>query len=123
MQNQPFRVGPVALANAAANILNGAVTSLAGPVGITLPQPVITMQKVTVVNKTGGAVTVSLYIGATGGSAAGTEYLFNAYSIPANSYVERYMKTRLASTDFLSGLASAATSLTIEIEGEVGFSG
>lgn len=121
MQNRTFRCGPVALAAAAANILNGAVTSLSGPVGVTLPQPVLTITKVTVVNKTGGSVNATLYIGATGGSAAGTEYLCNATPIAANSYMERYCKTRLDSTDFLTGLASAATSLTIEIEGEVGF--
>lgn len=121
MQNKSFRSGPAALAAAAANILNGAVTSLAGPVGVTLTQPVLTIKKVTIVNKTGGAVTYSLYIGVTGGSAAGTEFLGTGNSIPANSYIERYCNTRLESTDFLTGLASAATSLTIEIEGEVGF--
>lgn len=121
MQNKSFRTGPVALTAAAANYLNGAVTSLAGPVGITLTQPVLTLAKVTVVNKTAAAHTISLFIGATGGSAAGTEYLFNAYSIPANSYVERYVKTRMESGDFLTGLADAITSLTLEIEGEVGF--
>lgn len=123
MADRKFRTGPQALAAAAANILNGNVTSLAGPVGVTLPQPTLTIQKVTVVNKTAGAVTVSLFIGATGGSAAGTEYLFSAYSIPANGYVERYCNTALAAADFLSGLASAATSLTIEIEGAMSFNG
>jgi hypothetical protein len=121
VQNKSFRTGPVAMANAAANILNGAVTALTGPVGITLTQPVLTVKKVTIVNKTAGSVNASLFIGATGGSAAGTEFLVSAYPVPANSYIERYCNTRLESTDFLSGLASAATSLTIEIEGEVGF--
>lgn len=121
MQNKSFRTGPVALSNAAANILNGNVAALTGPVGITLTQPVLTVKKVTVVNKTAAAHTVSLYIGATAGSAAGTEYLFNAYSIPANSYVERFCNTRLESADFLSGLADVVTALTVEIEGEVGF--
>lgn len=111
------------MANAAANILNGAVTALTGPVGITYPQPTLRVQKVTIVNKTAGAVNASLFIGAAGGSAAGTEFLFSAYPVPANSYVERYCDTALASTDFLSGLASAATSLTIEIEGTMSFNG
>lgn len=121
MQNKSFRSGPAYLNNAAANILNGVVTSLAGPVGVTLTQPVLTVKKVALTNKTAGAVTASLYIGATGGSAGGTEYLFNAYSIPANSYVERFVNTRLESGDYLTGLAGAASSVTIEIEGEVGF--
>lgn len=121
MQNKSLRVGPVALANAAANILNGAVTSLAGPVNVTLTQPVITLSHIRLVNKTAGAVTATLYIGATGGSAAGTEYAFNGTSIPANSYVDWYGRLRLESTDFLSGLAGAATSITFQAEGEVGF--
>jgi hypothetical protein len=119
--NKSLRVGPTALAAAAANILNGTVTSLAGPVGVTLTQPVITLKHIRLVNKTAGAVTASLYIGATGGSAAGTEFAFNAVSIPANSYVDWYGLCRLESTDFLTGLAGAAASITFEAEGEVGF--
>ena len=70
-----------------------------------------------VANVTGGAVTFTLYVGATGGSAAGTE-LFKAYSVPANSSFDFYGALRMASTDFLSGLASAGSSLTIVVEGE-----
>lgn len=121
MQNKSLRVGPTAIAAAAANILNGAVTSLAGPVGVTLTQPVMTLTHIRVVNKTGGAVALSLFIGATGGSAAGTEFGFGANAIPANSYVDWYGKLRLESTDFLTGFAGAVTSLTLEAEGEVGF--
>lgn len=123
MQNRIFRVGPVALGNAAANILNPNITSLAGPVGYTQTQPYIILKHIRVVNKTAGAATVSLYIGATGGSAAGTEFAYNATSIPANSYVDWYGQVRLDAADFLSGLASAATTLTFEAEGEIGISG
>lgn len=111
----------MALAAAAANIINGAVTSLAGPVGVTLTQPVITIKHIRVVNKTAGAATCTLFIGATAGSAAGTEFAFNATSIPANSYVDWYGLLRLESADFLTGLASAVTTLTFQAEGEVGF--
>jgi len=121
VQNKSLRVGPVALTNAAANIVNGNVTSLAGPVNVTLTQPVITLTHIRLVNKTSGAVTASLYVGATGGSAPGTEFAFNATSIPANSYVDWYGKLRLESADFLTGLASANTSITFQAEGEVGF--
>lgn len=68
-------------------------------------------------NVTAGAVTFTLYVGATGGSAAGTQ-LFTAVSIPANSVYDWYGVLRMASTDFLTGLASAATSITITVEGE-----
>lgn len=121
MQNKSLRVGPAALANSVANILNGAVTSLTGPTGMTLTQPVITLTHIRIVNKTSGSVNATLYIGATGGSAAGTEFAFNGTAIPANSYVDWYGKLRLESADFLTGIASAATSLTFEAEGEVGF--
>ena len=120
MQNRALRCGPAALANAAANIVNSAITSLAGPVGYTQTQPYIILTHIRLVNKTAGAVTASLYIGATGASAAGTEFAFNAYSIPANSYVDWYGRVRLESTDFLTGLASAATSITFQAEGEIG---
>lgn len=123
--NRPFRFGPTAVANAAANLLNGNVTSLAGPVGITLTQPVLYIKHLRAVNKTGAAATVSTYVGATGGSAAGTEVGWNAKSVPANDSVDIYFGgagLRLDSADFLTGLASAAATITIEGEGEVGFS-
>lgn len=120
MQNRPLRVGPAALANAVANILNCNVTSLAGPVGYTQTQPYILLTHIRIVNKTSGAATASLYIGATGGSAGGTEFAFNGYSIPGNSYVDWYGRLRLDAADFLSGLASANTTLTFEAEGEIG---
>jgi hypothetical protein len=123
--NKTFRFGPVAVANAAGNLLNGTVTSLAGPVGITLTQPVIYIKHLRAVNKTGAAATVSTYIGATGGSAAGTEVAWNAKSVPANDSVDVYFGgqgVRLDSADFLTGLASAAATITVEGEAEVGFS-
>lgn len=70
-----------------------------------------------VANVTAGAVTFTLYVGATGGSAAGTE-LFKSYSVAANSSFDYYCALKMTSTDFLSGLASAGTSLTIVVEGE-----
>lgn len=123
--NKTFRFGPVAVANAAGNLLNGAVTSLAGPVGITLSQPVIYVKHLRAVNKTGAAATVSTYVGATGGSAAGTEVAWNAKQVPANDAVDVYFGgqgLRMDSADFLTGVASAAATITIEGEAEVGFS-
>lgn len=70
-----------------------------------------------VVNKTGAAVTLTLYLGATGGNAAGTE-LFTGLSIPANSYMDYYCNLKMTTTDFLVGGASANTALTIYGEGE-----
>jgi hypothetical protein len=68
-------------------------------------------------NVTTAAVTFSLYVGATGGSAGGTE-LFKNFTIPANGVYDYYCNKKMLSTDFLTGIASAATSLTILVEGE-----
>jgi hypothetical protein len=122
--NKSFRFGPVALTNTlTTNILNPNVTSLAGPVGFTLTQPYILLKHIRVVNKTGGAVTFSLWLGATGANAAGTEVIGQGLSVPANSFVDWYGILRIDAADFLVGGASANTSLSIEGEGEIGVSG
>lgn len=122
--NKIIRFGPVALSNTlTTNIVNPNVTSLAGPIGFTMTQPYLIWRHIRIVNKTAGAVTFSGYIGATGGSAAGTEFLGTALSIAANSAYDWYGLLRLDAADFFSGLASAATSLTIQGEGEVGVAG
>lgn len=118
--NKQIRFGPVAMSNVATNILNP--PTLTGGTGLagTNTATYIILRHIRIVNKTAGAVTASLYIGGTGGSAAGTEFLGTGLSIAANSYVDWYGQVRLDSADFLTGLASALTSLTIEGEGEIG---
>jgi hypothetical protein len=123
-QNKAIRFGPVALGASAANIINP--PTLTGGTGLagTNTNTYVLITHIRIVNKTAGAVTATLYIGATGGSAAGTEFAFNSTSIPANgaagNYVDWYGRVRLDVADFLTGLASAATSLTFEAEGEIG---
>lgn len=122
-QNKLIRVGPVALTTTlTTNILNGNVTSLAGPVGITLTQPVIILKHIRIINKTGSAATFSLWIGATGANAAGTEFMGIGTSVAANSYNEWFGQLVLGSADFLVGGAGTTTALTFQAEGEVGFS-
>lgn len=121
--NKQIRIGPLALtATLTTNILNPNVTSLAGPVGLTLSQPYLILKKIRIVNKTAGAVTFSLWIGATGANAAGTEFMGQGRSVAANSYEDWTGSLRLDAADFLVGGASASTSLTLEAEGEIGFS-
>lgn len=77
------------------------------------------IKQLVITNKTAGAVTFSLWLGATGANAAGTE-LFIGVSIPANS-TQSYFFTpglKMLSTDFLVGGAGAATSLSITGIGE-----
>lgn len=120
--NKKVRIGPIALTTTlTTNILNPNVTSLAGPVGITLTQPYLLLKHIRLVNKTAGAVTASFWIGATGANAAGTEFLGQGLSVPANSYVDWYGEVRLDSADFLVGGAGTTTALSFEAEGEVGF--
>ena len=123
-QNKAFRFGPVALTTTlTTNILNPNVTSLAGPVGFTLTQPYIILRHVRIVNKTAGAVTFSLWLGATGGNAAGTEVIGQALSIAANSAFDWYGLLRIDAADFLVGGAGTTTALSIQGEGEIGVSG
>lgn len=121
MQNKPFRFGPVALANAAANILNPGTTT--GGVNSGTPQNLkIILFHIRIVNKTGAQHNYSLYIGATAGSAAGTEFMGTGKVIAANDKDDWYGRLPLEVADFLTGLADAAASLTIEGEGEIGIS-
>lgn len=98
--------GPAFLAAAAADIYTPPASTI-----------YTVIRHIHIANVTAGAITFTLYVGATGGSAAGTE-LFKNVTVAANSYFDWYGALRMASTDFLTGLASGATSLTITVEGE-----
>lgn len=70
-----------------------------------------------IANVTSTAAWFTLYIGATGGSAAGTE-LFKQVQIGANGYFDYYPTRKLLSTDFLTGLSQTASALVYDLEGE-----
>lgn len=122
MQNKVFRFGPIALTNTlTTNILNpgtttGGVNSTSSPYGNLR----ILLTHIRIVNKTGSAATVSLWIGATGANAAGTEFAFQAYSVAANSFVDWYGRIPFDVADFLVGGSGTSTALSIEGEGEIG---
>lgn len=121
-QNKTFRFGPIALTNTlTTNLLNPPTAS--GGVNAGSSPNYIILKHVRIVNKTAGAVTFSLWLGATGANAAGTEVIGTGYSVAANSAFDWYGVLRLDSTDFLVGGASALTSLTIQGEGEIGVAG
>lgn len=120
--NKSFNFGPIALTNTlTTNILNPPTAT--GGTNAGSSSQFILVKHIRVVNKTAGAVTVSLWRGATGANAAGTEFLFQATSVAANSFVEAYGLWRFDAADFLVGGASAATSLSIQGEGEIGVAG
>jgi hypothetical protein len=108
MAGTAFRIsGPAYLANAAANIYTPPASTI-----------LIKITQIVVANKTASAATFTLYIGATGGSAGGTELLGLNVSVPANSSIPYFFSNLvMKSTDFLTGLASAASTLTITVLG------
>jgi len=120
--NKKFRFGPLALTTTmTTNILNpgtttGGVNSTSSP----FDKLMITLKHIRILNKTGSAATFSLWLGATGANAAGTEVIGTGKSVPANDAVDWYGELPLFTTDFLVGGAGTATALTIEGEGEIG---
>lgn len=120
--NKVFNFGPIALSNIlTTNILNPAAAS-GGVNGGSSPNYIV-IKHFRAVNKTAGPVNISLWKGATGANTAGTEFIWAATAIPANSYIDAYGLWRFDVADFLVGGASAATSLSLEGEGEVGVAG
>lgn len=119
--NKVFRFGPVFIANAVGNLLNPDTTS--GGVNDNSTGLYIVLKHVQIVNKTGSAVTFTCYLGATGGSASGTEVFGGSRTVAANSSVEFYPNLRLDVADFLTGVASSASALVILGTGEIGVAG
>ena len=102
--------GPAYLAASATNIYTPPSTPL---------YTVIT--EIRVVNKASvgsGPSTFSMYIGATGGSTGGTELYSNQGVSVGQPFAETfYPGIRMASTDFLSGLASSGSTLVVLVLG------
>lgn len=120
--NKLFNFGPVALTTVlTTNILNPPTAT--GGVGAGSSAQYVVLRHVRIVNKTAGAVTFSLWRGATGGNVAGTEVIGQATSIAANSNFDWYGIMRFDSADFLVGGAGTTTALSIQGEGEIGVSG
>jgi hypothetical protein len=121
--NKIVNIPPVALTNTlTTNILNCGVTSMAGPVGLTIAQPYLILRHIRIVNKTGTAATFSLWKGGSAGNVAGTEIVGTGYSVAANGAFDWYGAMRCDSTDFIVGGSGTTTALTIQFEGEIGIS-
>lgn len=101
--------GPAYIANAAADIYTPPAATI-----------YTVIRQIRVANKTGTAATFTLYVGATGGSAGGTEITGLSKSVAANDHIDMFFSPglRMASTDFLTGVASAASTLTIVVMGD-----
>lgn len=126
MQNKPVRFGPIAIPASVGNLLNPGTTTG----GVNMPggstNLYFLIRKIRIINKDTSARTFALYIGATGGSAAGTEFGGKDLSVPANSYIDipcGGQGLRLDVADFLTGVASVVSTLVLEAEGEIGVAG
>lgn len=102
----PKRYGPAFVADTATNIL----TPGAGFVN--------RIKHIHLVNQGASTRTVTLYVGATGGSTDGTE-LLKDHSMAVAAYTDLYMDTILEEADFLTGIASAASEVVITIDYDV----
>ncbi len=100
------RFGPAYLASSVADIYTPPASTI-----------YTVIQHIHIANVTATQFTFTLYIGGTGGSTGGTE-LFKLHPVAPNAEFDYYCEQKMLSTDFLSGLASAATSLVITVEGE-----
>jgi hypothetical protein len=76
------------------------------------------IRQIHVVNKTSGAVSFTFYVGASGGNSAGTEFFYQQ-SVAADSVYDWYGALKMTSSQYLVGGASAATSLTACVMGEL----
>ncbi len=110
MANTKRRIaGPAFIANAAANIYTPPAATI-----------ITYIYHIHIVNKTVSAAVFTLYIGATGGSASGTEISGGSHSVAAASEFDMYFPSGLPlkSTDFLTGIAGTASALVITVMGE-----
>lgn len=97
--------GPAYVANAATNVYVPSAATIYGEV-----------RHIHLVNKDVATRTVTFYLGATGGSAGGTE-LFKDLSLAVAGVYDYYCLMKQTSTAFLTGIASAASAVVVTIEG------
>lgn len=120
--NKTFRFGPVALtAVLTTNLLNPPAAAAGVNAGAS-PQYII-LKHLRIVNKSNLAVTFSMWLGATGVNAVGTEVIGQGQIVLANTSYDWYGLMRLDVADFLVGGASSAGALSISGEGEIGVAG
>lgn len=120
MQSKQQRFGPIALTTSlTTNLLNP--PTLTGGVGVSGANTYILLKRLRIINKTGSSAKFSLYIGATGANAAGSEFMGTGTSVAANSANDWASPgLRFDVADFLVGGSDTSTALTIQGEYEIG---
>lgn len=120
--NKTFRFGPIALtATLTTNLLNPPAAS--GGVNAGASPQYIILKHLRITNKSGSAASFSMWLGATGANAAGTEVIGQGQVVSANSSCDWYGLLRIDAADFLVGGANVANALSISGEGEIGVAG
>jgi len=118
--NKAFRFGPLLLTTTmTTNLLNPPAAS--GGVNAGSSPAFIALRHLRVSNKSGAQATFSLWLGASGANASGTEFVgANIKVEPGAAYDWYGANARIESSQFLVGGASATNALTISGEGEIG---
>ena len=116
--NKAFRFGPVALGTSVADLLNPPDTT--GGVGTGTPGTYIIIRHMQIVNRASVPVVGSMYLGASGASASGTEVVMAGKTVLANTTDHWGGLMRLDVADFLTGNASQDNALVVTGEGEIG---
>jgi hypothetical protein len=120
--NKTFRFGPVALTAAlTTNLLNPPAAS--GGVNAGASPQYIVLKHLRITNKSASAASFSMWLGATGANAAGTEVIGQGQVVAANSSYDWYGVMRIDATEFLVGGANVSNALSISGEGEIGVAG
>lgn len=108
------------MAVTAKNLINSKYAADSATTEYTAPASTRTIiDKFTATNITGGAVTLTVYLVPSGGSAGDSNKVISALSIAAGATddIEELKNQILATGDFISVLAGAATSIVIRASG------
>jgi len=120
--NKTFRFGPIPLtAVLTTNLLNP--PTAAGGVNAGASPQYIVLKHLRFTNKSASAAAFSMWLGATGANAAGTEVIGQGQVVAANSSYDWYGLLRIDAADFLVGGAGVANALSVSGEGEIGVAG
>lgn len=123
MANKKLNIQPLIVSTTVTNLLNCTVTTLTpGGVGFTGAQPYVLVKHIRAVNYSSNPLTLTLYKGATGASAAGTQFGFPGVTIAANSWSDFYTENRFDSGDYMTGIGSGV-GIVLNIAAEIGVAG
>lgn len=119
-QNKRASFGPIAVPTSPTNLLNpGTVTGGVNCIDTHYNSIRMWITRIRILNQTSSDKVVSLWIGSTGASATGTEFLVKDSVVPANDGIEFQPMRMLDTAQFLVMDADAG-GLTIEGDYEIG---